>query len=52
MDEDEWEMDCVCKNKNCRRRIRDLKYLPKEIQQKYIELGIVPKYILKNFVYP
>lgn len=48
MDEDEWEMDCMCKSKNCRKRIRDFKYLSKEIQQKYIRLGIVPKYILEN----
>ena len=48
MNEDEWEMDCMCKSKNCRKKIRDFKYLPKEIQQKYIELEIVPKYILKN----
>jgi len=48
MDEDDWEMDCLCESKNCRKKIRDFKYLPKEIQQKYIKLGIVPKYILKN----
>lgn len=48
MDEDEWEMGCMCKSKNCRGRIRDFKYLPREIQQKYIKLGIVPKYILNN----
>jgi SET domain-containing protein len=48
MDEDYWEMDCMCKSKNCRKRIRDFKYLPKEIQQKYIKLEIVQKYILEN----
>jgi SET domain-containing protein len=48
MDEDDWELNCMCKCKNCRKRIRDFRYLPKDIQQKYIELGIVPKYILEN----
>jgi uncharacterized protein len=48
MDEDDWEMDCMCQSKNCRKRIGDFKYLPKEIQKKYIKLGIVPKYILEN----
>ena len=48
MDEDDWEMNCMCQSKNCRKIIRDFKYLPKEIQQKYISLGIVPKYILEN----
>lgn len=38
MNEDDWEMDCVCENKNCRKRIRDFKYLPKTVQQKYIRL--------------
>lgn len=47
-DVDNWEMDCMCKSKNCRKRIRDFKYLPKKIQQKYIKLGIVPRYILEK----
>ncbi len=46
---DNWEMNCVCREENCRKRIRDFKYLPEEIQQKYIPLGIVPKYILQEF---
>ncbi len=50
MDEDDWELDCLCGSKNCRRKIKDFKYIPKKIQQKYIKLGIVPKYILKNII--
>ena len=49
MDEDDWEMDCECGSKNCRGRIRDFKYLPPNIQNKYLNLGIVPKYISENF---
>lgn len=49
MDEDDWEMNCECDSKNCRGRIRDFKYLPPEIQKKYLNLGIVPEYISKNF---
>jgi len=48
MNEDEWEMDCSCGSKSCRKRIRDFKFLPKKTQQKYIKLGIAPKYIVKN----
>jgi len=48
MDEDDWELDCICESKNCRKKISDFKHLPKAIQQKYIKLGIVPKYILEN----
>jgi len=49
MDEDDWEMDCNCDSKNCRGRIRDFKYLPSDIQKRYLDLGIVPEYISKNF---
>ncbi len=48
MDEDDWEMDCLCEDKECRKRIRDFKYLPKEVQDKYIKLGIVPKFIIES----
>ena len=48
MDEDCWEMTCLCGEKNCRRTVRDFKYLPPEIQKKYIALGVVMPYILKK----
>lgn len=44
MNENNWEMDCFCNSKTCRKRIRDFKYLPKKLQRKYIKLGIVPSY--------
>lgn len=47
MDENFWEMNCTCGEKNCRQKIRDFKYLPKNIQKKYADLNIVPKYNLK-----
>ena len=50
MDEDDWEMDCNCGSQYCRKMIRDFKYLSKEIQEKYIRLGIVPKFILKKII--
>ena len=52
MDEDKWEMDCLCQHKNCRKRIRDFKYLPEETQQRYILLAVVPKYILEHVKKP
>ncbi len=48
MDEDDWEMNCKCGAANCRRRIRDFKYLPRAIQKKYAMLGIVPAYNLAH----
>ena len=47
MDEDSWEIDCNCSDESCRKKIRDFKYLPKKIQQKYAKLEIVPEYLLK-----
>jgi hypothetical protein len=41
MAEDAWEMDCACGAMNCRRRIRDFKYLPVERQLYYIRRGVV-----------
>jgi len=46
MGEDEYELKCHCGNANCRKKIRDFKYLPVTIQQKYVKLGIVPAHIL------
>ena len=46
MDEDDWEMDCLCGSPNCQKRIRDFKYLPDEIREKYISSGVVGKFIL------
>ena len=44
-------MECECGAKNCRKKVRDFKCLDKEIQEKYIALGIVPEYIVdKNDV--
>jgi hypothetical protein len=49
MYEDDWEMNCNCGSENCRGIIREFKYLPTNIQKKYLDLGIVPVYVLKNF---
>ncbi len=45
---DYWEMDCVCGNNRCRKKIKDFKYLPRELRRKYIELDVVPNYVLKE----
>ncbi len=46
MDDGLWTMDCKCLNNSCRGLITDFKELPNEIQDKYINLGIVPKYLV------
>lgn len=48
MAEDHWEMDCACGVPSCRTRVRDFKYLPLALQQHYIELGIVPDFVIRS----
>lgn len=42
----EWSMECLCNSPKCRGIIGDFKLLPKEKQQEYIQMGLVPQYIL------
>jgi len=48
MAEDHWEMDCACGVPSCRSRVRDFKYLPLALQQKYVDLGIVPDFVIRS----
>ncbi len=50
MDDGLWTMDCKCHNHSCRGLISDFKELPNEVQDKYITLGIVPKYLVYDRV--
>ena len=49
MDEDGWTLDCGCGESNCRGKIEDFKCLPKDLQQKYLDLGVVQNFIAKKF---
>lgn len=42
-----WTMQCQCSSKNCRQSISDFDSLPLSKQKKYIQLGIVQKFIKK-----
>ncbi|MBX4200003.1 SET domain-containing protein-lysine N-methyltransferase [Candidatus Parcubacteria bacterium] len=46
--DDIWKMKCNCGSKNCRKVVRNFFILPKELQEEYMALGIVPKYILNS----
>lgn len=48
MAEDHWEMDCACGVPACRSRVRDFKYIPKEVQTRYLQLGIVPDFVIRS----
>jgi SET domain-containing protein len=45
---DYWEMDCICGDTHCRKKIKDFKYLPRELKQKYLDLNVVPDYVLRE----
>ena len=49
MGEDDWTMKCRCHQKNCRKIIKDFKYLPKTAREKYLKLGIVQNFIARKF---
>lgn len=43
-----WELDCSCGAAGCRRRIQDFDLLPYDLQQHYLELGVVQSFILEE----
>jgi len=49
MDDDLWTLKCKCGEENCREIIKDFKYLPEKLQNKYLKLGIVQKFIEKQY---
>ncbi len=49
MDEDDWTMKCKCRQKNCRKIIKDFKYLPKRTQEKYLKLCVVQNFVAQKY---
>lgn len=49
MDDESWEIDCLCGSSDCRKRIRDFKFLPPELQEKYLQMGIVLDFIAQKY---
>ena len=45
LDEDDFTMVCQCGTPSCRKIIGDAKYLPENVWQKYVSLGILPAYV-------
>lgn len=42
-----WEMECLCRAPKCRGVIRDFDRLPSALQERYLELGIVQRFIVE-----
>lgn len=49
MSENFWTMDCLCYEINCRGIVKDFKYIPEDIQEKYLSLGIVQGFIAVKY---
>jgi hypothetical protein len=50
MDGDNWILECKCGSPNCRHIIGDFRYLPIEVQKKYLDLNIVQSFIVKELL--
>jgi len=47
-DTDTWALTCLCETSACRRVISGFAMLPRSVQERYIEMGIVPKYVIDH----
>jgi hypothetical protein len=48
MDEDAWTLVCRCGTLACRGVVRDFKYLPADVQEAYLALGVVQPFIVRK----
>ncbi len=48
MSEDHWTMECRCGGPLCRRVVLDFHYLPPIVQNRYLQLGIVQRFIVEE----
>lgn len=46
--DDAWTMRCNCGEKKCRKIVKSVDKLPRKTFNRYLELGIIPKYILST----
>ena len=48
MSENKWTMQCRCGSANCRGEIRDFHELPLELQQRYLQMNAVQRFIAEE----
>jgi hypothetical protein len=48
MDEDHWEIPCLCGSPSCRGRIADFKHVDPPTRRRYLQLGIVMSFIARQ----
>ncbi len=49
MDDNHWTMNCLCGESECRERIVDFRFLPEALQQRYLQQGIVQRFLAEEF---
>ena len=49
-DDDIWMMRCQCGHRRCRKNIRNFGSLPADVKRRYIDLGLVPGYIMRTLL--
>ena len=49
MDEDFWTMPCRCGEEECRGVVTDFKYLPADLRRRYLDLGVVQRFIARRY---
>lgn len=50
MNNDYWTMECRCSSINCRKLVLDFAYLDTKLQDRYIEMDIVPKFVIQSLM--
>jgi hypothetical protein len=51
MDEDYWTMACRCESRHCRGIVTDFRHLPEFIRERYLRLGVVQRFIARQYGY-
>ncbi|MEK9160163.1 MAG: SET domain-containing protein [Patescibacteria group bacterium] len=49
MDEDNWTLPCACGAETCRGIVTDFKFLPPDLQEEYLDLGVVQDFIVRQY---
>lgn len=49
MDEDHWTLPCMCGAEGCRGIVTDFKFLPPDLREEYLDLGVVQDFIAQQY---
>jgi hypothetical protein len=49
MDDGLWSLDCLCGSRECRGTVKDFKHLPRRVQERYLDLGVVQGFIARRY---